>query len=105
MKILMQHRHTANEISGVSTYIHALSPVLQEKGHEVQVVSTKEDNILNWIQAIQWSDVVHMNSNHLLFMMISKFLGKSVIIKYHYPFYQSTHFECKEANFSQRLKQ
>ncbi|MEB3278723.1 MAG: glycosyltransferase family 4 protein [Lyngbya sp.] len=105
MKILMQHRHSEQEISGVSTYIQALSPVLQNKGHEVRVVSTKEDDLQKWIKAIQWSDIVHMNSNHLLFATLSKLLGKKAIIKYHYPFYQSTHFEYTKTDFPRRLKQ
>ena len=104
MKILRQHRHTQDDISGVSTYVRALTPILEEKGHDVQVISTKEDDLQNWIRAVRWCDIVHMNSNHLLFILVAKVFGKKAIIKYHYPFYQSIHSKYEKAEFNERLK-
>ncbi|MGB3637008.1 MAG: glycosyltransferase family 4 protein [Rivularia sp. (in: cyanobacteria)] len=104
MKILIQHRHYVNEISGVLTYIYSIIPELEATGTEIKTVSTREDNLQKWFSLIYWADIVHMNSNDLLFAMICKGLGKKIIIKYHYLFYQSTHTNYEQMRFYQRIK-
>ena len=104
IKILIQHRHRSDEISGVLTYVQILMSELQAKGHEVKLTSMAEDSLKDWISAILWADVVHMNSNHAIFAILCKILGKKIIIKYHYPFYASTHYNYQKMSFLIRLK-
>lgn len=104
MKLLIQHRHYENEISGVLTYIYSLIPEIEAKGIEIKLVSTKQDNIAKWLQHIAWADIVQMNSNDLSFALLCKALGKKIIIKYHYCLYQSTHTNYEPMTFSDRLK-
>jgi len=104
MKILIQHRHYQNEISGVLTYINSIIPGLEAAGTEIKTISSTEDNLRKWFSLISWADIVHMNSNDLLFAMLCKALGKKIIIKYHYLFYQSTHTNYEEMTFTQRIK-
>ncbi len=104
MKILIQHRHYANEISGVLTYINSIIPGLEATGTEIKTISSREDNLQKWLSLISWADIVHMNSNDLLFAILCKALGKKIIIKYHYLFYQSTHTNYEEMTFIQRIK-
>jgi glycogen synthase len=104
MKLLFQHAHHLDEIAGVLTYISALEPEIQRHGVTTQTVSTKVTPLLQQIQAIAWADIVHMNSNNLAFLLWCKLLGKKVILKYHYLFYQTTHFVYEPMSFRQRLK-
>ncbi len=104
MKILIQHRHFNNEISGVLTYIHAIIAEVQARGIEVKIISTKQDNLANWLNDIAWADIVHMNSNNLFFIMLCKALQKKIVIKYHYCIYQSTHTIYEPMTLTQRLK-
>jgi len=104
MKLLIQHRHYENEISGVLTYIYSIIPELEARGIEVKTISTKQDNIAKWFSYIAWADIVHMNSNDLLFTLLCKILQKKIIIKYHYCLYQSTHTNYEPMKLTQRLK-
>ena len=104
MKILIQHRHYQNEISGVLTYINSIIPGLEATGIEIKTISSRQDNLQKWFSLIYWADIVHMNSNDLLFAMLCKVLGKKIVIKYHYLFYQSTHTNYEEMTFTQRIK-
>jgi glycosyltransferase involved in cell wall biosynthesis len=104
MKLLIQHTHRENEIAGVLTYINEIEPELNAQGVETQIISTKTTSIKKWIQAIADSDLVHMNSNHLGFALLCKLLGKQIILKYHYLFYTSTHFNYEKMSFSERLR-
>ncbi|MDZ8032024.1 glycosyltransferase [Nostoc sp. DedSLP04] len=104
MKILIQHRHYDNEISGVLTYIYSIIPELEARLIEVKTISTRQDNITKWFSYIAWADIVHMNSNDLLFTLLCKTLQKKIIIKYHYSLYQSTHTSYEQMNLTQRLK-
>lgn len=103
MKLLIQHHHFDHEIAGVLTYIYYLIPELEIKGIEVKTISTKQDNFLKWLNYIAWSNIVHMNSNNLLFAMLCKIFGKKIIIKYHYSFYQSAHNNYEPMSFKQRI--
>ncbi|WP_414575703.1 glycosyltransferase family 4 protein [Anabaena sp. CCY 9402-a] len=104
MKLLIQHRHFKNEIAGVLTYINALMPELETRGIEVKTISTREEQINTWIKLIFWADIVHMNSNDLIFALLCKTLNKKIIIKYHYCFYQSIHSQYEQMSFGKRLK-
>ena len=104
MKLLIQHRHLKGEIAGVVTYISAITPELENRGVEIKTVSTREEKMLNWWQMIHWADIVHMNSNDLVFALLCKFLNKKIIIKYHYCFYQSLHHKYEKMSFLKRLK-
>ncbi|MEH2142688.1 hypothetical protein [Nostoc sp.] len=76
MKLLIQQHHYDSEIAGVLTYIYSLIPELEVKGIEVKSLSTKQDYFIKWLNCIVWSDIVHMNSNHLAFAILCKILGK-----------------------------
>ena len=104
MKLLIQHTHKPGEIAGVVTYIDAIVPGLNSTGVETQILSTQTAPLKSWILAIAWSDLVHMNSNHLGFALLCKLFGKKIIIKYHYLFYLSTHSHYEKMSLWQRLK-
>jgi glycogen synthase len=104
MNLLFQHTHQADEIAGVLTYINVIEPELQSRDIVTQRVSTKTDSVWQQIRSILWADIVHMNSNHLMFALLCKLFGKKVILKYHYPFYTSTHSTYEPMSFRQRLK-
>ncbi len=104
MKLLIQHTHQPGEIAGVVTYIDAIVPGLNAKGVETQILSTRTTSLKSWIAAIQWADVVHMNSNHLGFALLCKLFRKKIVIKYHYLFYISTHSHYEKMALWQRLK-
>jgi len=103
MKLLIQHPHYGNEISGVLTYVNILKKELQKKSIKVKVVSTKEP-FRRWLSVIYWSDIVHMNSNNTLFALFCKLFRKKIIIKYHYTFFKSTAYKYKPMSFINRIK-
>ncbi len=104
MKLLLQHTHEPNEIAGVLTYLDAIAPELNARGVETPTISTKTTSVMDWMKAIAEADLVHMNSNHPGFVLLCRLLGKKVIVKYHYLFYTSTHFEYEKLEFLKRLQ-
>lgn len=104
MKLLIQHTHKPGEIAGVVTYIDAIVPGLNTAGVETQILSTQTTSLQSWIKAIFWSDLVHMNSNHLGFALLCKLFCKKIVIKYHYLFYISTHSQYEKMSLLERLK-
>ncbi|MBE9033722.1 glycosyltransferase family 4 protein [aff. Roholtiella sp. LEGE 12411] len=104
MKLLIQHRHSENEIAGVLTYIYSIIPELETRGIEIKTISTKQDNLMKWLNHIVWADIVHMNSNNLVFALLCKALGKKIVIKYHYSFYHTTHINYETMTFGKRLQ-
>ncbi len=104
MKLLIQHRHADHEISGVLTYVNSIIPELQLRGFEVRTISTQQDSVQKWAESVAWADIVHMNSNHLGFALLCKALAKKIVIKYHYPFYQSAHSHYEPMPLWQRLR-
>jgi glycosyltransferase involved in cell wall biosynthesis len=104
LHILVQHCHHPDQICGVLSYVKYLEAGLSEMGHTVHTVSTRFSSLWDWLREIIQADIVHMNSNHLGFALLCKLLGKKVIIKYHYLFYQSTHFDYQKMGFWERLR-
>jgi glycogen synthase len=104
MKLLFQHPHHADEISGVLTYITLMDAELQQWGIATQTVSTQCTPWGQRLRAIAHADIVHMNSNDLIFALACKILGKKIILKYHYLFYLSTHSTYEPMSFQERIK-
>ena len=104
MKLLIQHNHCKDEISGVLTYISSIQSALALREIETRVISTTENSLSQWIKHIAWADLIHMNSNHLAFACLCKILNKKVVIKYHYLFYTSIHSTYQPMSLFQRLK-
>lgn len=104
MKILIQHKLLNNEISGVSTYINFLAQELKNRGMQVKIISIRQSGVLEWLRQIIWADIVHMNSKDTAFALLSKLLGKKIIIKYHWPYYLSTYINSAPLPFWQRIK-
>jgi len=104
MKILLQHNQKEDDISGVLGYIRAIESGLKLREIEVRIIATKKHNFNYYLGNIIWSDVIQVNSNHLVFMLIAKIFGKKTILKYHYPIYESTHFQYKEMTFIEQIK-
>lgn len=104
MKLLIQHNHYKDEISGVLTYISSIKSELDLRKIETKVISTAENSLLEWISHIAWADVIHMNSNHLSFAYLCRLFNKRIVIKYHYLFYTSIHSTYQSMSLSQRLK-
>jgi glycosyltransferase involved in cell wall biosynthesis len=104
MKLLIQHNHFQGEIAGVLTYINSIEPEFQKRGIETETISTRESSLREWLKAIAQADLVHLNSNHLIFGLLCKLLGKKIILKYHYLFYLSIHSHYEPMSLYQRLK-
>ncbi len=104
MKLLIQHNHRQDEISGVLTYICSIQSELKLRGIETKIISTTQNSFQQWISAIVWADSIHMNSNHLSFAVLCKVFNKKIVIKYHYLFYTSIHSTYQSMSLAQRLK-
>ena len=104
MKLLIQHNHHKDEISGVLTYITSIQSELNVREIETKIISTTENSLLQWLHSIAWADLIHMNSNHLAFTYLCKLLNKKIVIKYHYLFYTSIHSNYQSMSLFQRLK-
>lgn len=103
-RFLIQYHHPLEELNGVVTYVHTLAQVLESRGLETRLLSTKATSWNEWVAAIAWADIIHMNSNHLGFAALSRLLGKKVVIKYHYLLYQSAHWDYQPMPFGQRIQ-
>lgn len=104
MRILLQHNQNEDDISGVLRYIQSMATGLKQKEVEVRIIATKNPDLNYFLENIAWADVVHLNSNHLLFAFLAKLSGKKVILKYHYPIYESTHFQYRKMNFQEQIQ-
>lgn len=87
MRYLIQFPHHPSEISGVLTYVRHLEKTLEQSNDQVTKVSTKSQGFRDWFQAMKGVDVIHQNSNHFVFALLGKLMGKRVILKYHFPIY------------------
>lgn len=87
MKILLQHNHTPGEISGVKRYLDELEAELCRSGFEIRQISSKGVEWSTLVRAVEWADVVHLNSNHFRIAILARFTGKIVVLKYHFPFW------------------
>ncbi|MEM9926574.1 MAG: glycosyltransferase [Cyanobacteria bacterium P01_D01_bin.50] len=104
MKILIQHNQDESDISGVLRYIKAIVIGLKLREFEVRIVATRIYNFNYYVENILWADIVHLNSNNLAFALLAKLLGKKIIIKYHYPIYETTHFHYQKMTFTEQIK-
>jgi glycosyltransferase involved in cell wall biosynthesis len=103
-RVLIQHAHRAGEISGVTTSIAEMLPSLAARPDvAVRVISTKELTVGNQLQALWASDAVMLNSNCLLLTLLGRLLGKRVVLKLHYPQYQTVHWEHVPMPFRRRI--
>ena len=104
MKILIQHNQDENDISGVLRYIKAIVIGLKLREFEVRIVATRIYNFNYYVENILWADIVHLNSNNLAFALLAKLLGKKIIIKYHYPMYETPHDHYKTMKFGAHIR-
>ncbi|MEJ1964426.1 MAG: glycosyltransferase family 4 protein [Gammaproteobacteria bacterium] len=104
MKIVIQHPHRREEISGVLTSIHELLPeLLARPGVEVRLVSTKETSPRAQIAAVLWADAVMLNSNCLLMAVAARVFFKRTLLKLHYLQYQTVHLNFERMSFRRRI--
>jgi glycosyltransferase involved in cell wall biosynthesis len=104
MKIVLQHPHRPDEISGVLTSINELLPELRGRpGVEVRLVSTKEDSARAQIAAVLWADAVMLNSNCLLMALVARLFFKRTLLKLHYLQYQTVHLKFEPMPFRRRM--
>ncbi len=89
MRILLQHPHAPGEISGVVTYCERLAAALEREGVHVRIFSTYGAEAPALWQAVSEVDVVHLNSHHFRLAMFARLRGRRVILKYHYPYWDS----------------
>ncbi len=101
--VLIQHRHRAGEISGVTTYARLLSQALRERGASVRVLSTTESTLGEQVRAVRWADVVHLNSNDPFFAALCKAMRRRTILKYHFSLYASAYYREEALSFKERL--
>jgi glycogen synthase len=87
MRVLLQHPHPPGAISGVVTYCAAVREMLALHGVEARIFSTHASGGRALWRAVREVDLVHLNSNHLRLVLFARLLGKPVLIKYHYPFW------------------
>lgn len=104
MKVLIQHNQNTNDISGVFSYIKAIEIGFKLKEIKVRIIATKNYNFNYYVKNLIWADIVHLNSNHLILALLAKILAKKVIIKYHYPIYESNHFQSKQTTFFEQIR-
>jgi len=103
-KVLIQHPH-GTEISGVSTYVQNAQRALEATGEfEVTVVSSLTQSIRERVAAMRHVEYVHLNSNDLPLALAARVAGKSVSIKYHWPFWLSTRYHFEAIGWSARLR-
>jgi glycogen(starch) synthase len=104
MKIVFQHAHRLQEISGVLTSINELAPeLLARRGVEVRLVSTKECSVREQIGAVRWADAVVLNSNALPMALVARLLFKPTLLKLHCLQYQTVHAEYVPMSFGRRM--
>ena len=102
-RILIQHPHKPNEISGVTTYVDVLADALNDLGHATQTISSSQSSLRARFAAVRSSEIVHLNSNDLWMLAVSKILRKRVVLKLHYLTYQSLHFAYTPMAFAERI--
>ncbi|MBZ5734895.1 glycosyltransferase family 4 protein [Nocardioides sp. TRM66260-LWL] len=96
MRLLLQHPHAADEISGVLTYVHEIGAALRRaSGCEVELISTAASSRSEQWRAIGRADAVHMNSNDPVFALLCRLRRRRVVLKLHYHVFQSTHDRCE----------
>jgi glycogen(starch) synthase len=89
MRVLLQHPHAPGEISGVVTYCEQLAAAMRRQSVEVRVLSTYGISGPEIWRAVKETDVVHLNSHHLLLVLFARLQGKRVVLKYHYAYWDS----------------
>jgi len=89
VRILLQHPHAPMEISGVVTYCEQLRVALEAEGAQVQVLSTHGASTAALWRAVCEADVVHLNSHHVRLAVMARLAGKRLILKYHFPYWDS----------------
>jgi glycosyltransferase involved in cell wall biosynthesis len=87
MRILLQHPHKPEEISGVVTFVEASARALEALGHEVRILSTAQLSREEIMEAARWADVIHLNSTHPVLTIASRLQGKRLINSFHFPFW------------------
>jgi glycogen synthase len=103
MKLVLQHSHRPDEISGVLTSITQMLPELARRGLEVRLVSTKVSSAREQIAAVRWADAVMLNSNCLLMAAAARALFKPTLLKLHCLQYQTVHDEYVAMSFGRRM--
>jgi glycosyltransferase involved in cell wall biosynthesis len=74
----------------VVTYCGAVREMLAPHGVEARIFSTHSSGWRALWRAVREADLVHLNSNHLRLVLFARLLGKPVLIKYHYPFWDES---------------
>lgn len=87
MRILLQHPHSDEEISGVKTFVNHLSALLKRDGHEVDILSTKKTTFRTMNKAVAAADIVHLSSHSFMLWVLAKWYSKPVIQHYNFPFW------------------
>lgn len=104
MRIVIQHPHRPDEISGVLTSINELMPeLLSRRGVEVRLVSTKETSVREQVAAVRWADAIMLNSNSLLMAVAARLFFKRTLLKLHYLQYQTVHTDYVPMTFARRI--
>lgn len=88
MKILLQHSHRHDEISGVTTFVEIAARALSRAGHTVRILLSAEASPSEIRDLVRWADVLHLNSNHLRSFVWAKILGRPVVLHYHFVFWK-----------------
>ncbi len=87
MKILLQHPHRHDEISGVVTFVENAARALTREGHKVRTLLSAEASASEVRDLVRWADVLHLNSNHFRSLAWAKVFRRPVIQHYHFPFW------------------
>lgn len=102
-RILIQHP-SEKGISGVGTYAANLARGLREEGYQVRVVTSVETSVRDRLRSVSWCDVVHLNSHDLVVAAAGRLLRKKVVIKYHWPFWDTAKYDGQSYGYLGRLK-
>lgn len=105
MKILIQHPHRDDEISGVLTSIRELVPELAARpGIEVRLLSTRTASLREQLHAVRAADALMLNSNCLFVTLVGRLLRRPVVLKLHYVQYQTVHYDYVAMPFGRRIR-
>src|SRR4051812_20570327 len=104
MKIVLQHPHRREDISGVVTSIEEMLPeIASRKGVEVRVLSTRDTGLWQQLAAVWWADALMLNSNCLVMTIVARVLRRRTLLKLHYVQYHSVHVNYVRMSFRERI--
>jgi len=87
VNVLLQHPFLPGQISGVVAYLETLKPKLEAEGACIRILPSATASLRDVKAAVDWADIIHLNSGELRAMLLAKCSGKPIVQEYHFPFW------------------